>query len=370
MAIRLTLRKEEENLVAAFDNQIIRTEWGTLPNIKNLQADPFTEGQALTAALGGDAMLSRLDNDPDNLLLLDCDDAVDAIAWEFATLRDRQFLCVKAGMLRTVDRDAPPVAGDGALNFITLAADPLVDQGGSARDGYRLDIDNEMKIIRATLENCGKSLEARRIPPTREALNKALRRGPAILHLTCHGNVVDANTGKIAILYLEKKDGGHDPLTGVDLMSMPPRGALRLVLLSACMTATGTQANLAKALVNSGVPMSIGMQNPFPDPLSDELAAAFYDSLFAGLPFGEALRQARGSFWRNTFPAWDCRWATWQVTGGKSRCPCAKGLLRWAGWANPGMCGWAGRSNRRARCLGAISNCTRSRGCSMKGTRS
>lgn len=208
MAIRLTLRKEEENLVAAFDNQIIRTEWGTLPNIKNLQADPFTEGQALTAALGGDAMLSRLDNDPDNLLLLDCDDAVDAIAWEFATLRDRQFLCVKAGMLRTVDRDAPPVAGDGALNFITLAADPLVDQGGSARDGYRLDIDNEMKIIRATLENCGKSLEARRIPPTREALNKALRRGPAILHLTCHGNVVDANTGKIAILSLEKKDGG------------------------------------------------------------------------------------------------------------------------------------------------------------------
>jgi hypothetical protein len=103
MAITLKLREEAGALVVTFDDQVVRTEMGTLPNIKNLQADPFTYGQALTAALGGDAMLSRLENDPDNLLLLDCDDTADAFAWEFATLKDRGFLCVKAGMLRTVD---------------------------------------------------------------------------------------------------------------------------------------------------------------------------------------------------------------------------------------------------------------------------
>jgi len=60
--------------------------------------------QVLTAALGGDEMLKRLADDPDNLILLDCDDKADAFAWEFATLPDRQFLCVKAGMLRTVPK--------------------------------------------------------------------------------------------------------------------------------------------------------------------------------------------------------------------------------------------------------------------------
>ena len=93
------------------------------------------------------------------------------------------------------------------MNFIALAADPLVDEGGNPREGYRLDLDNEMRAIRETLQNSGKNLTARRIPPTREHLNRALRQGPAVLHLTCHGNVVDTPTGKMAVLALENKDG-------------------------------------------------------------------------------------------------------------------------------------------------------------------
>ena len=296
MALTIHLHIENGELVTCIEGGTgeIRTPFQALPSIESLQADPFRHGQALTRALGGEAdLLARLSVDAHNLLLLDCDEAADTIAWEFATCTDGQFLCIKTGLLRTVERDAPPLSGDGMLNFVALAADPLVDADGNPREGYRLDLDNELRAIRVTLQACGKNLEARRIPPTRQALNKALRQGPAVLHLTCHGNVVKTKSGPLAVLSLEKEDGSMDPLTGPDLLTMPPRGVLRMVLLSACMTATGTQANLARALALSGVPLTVGMQNPFPDALSDDLAVALYDYLFAGMPFGEALRQAR-----------------------------------------------------------------------------
>ena len=293
MAMSLKLREEEGQLVVTFDDQTVKTALDKIPAIDRLQADPFTNGQVLTAALGGDEMLKRLADDPDNLILLDCDDKADAFAWEFATLLDRQFLCVKAGMLRTVPRNAPPATSSGTLNFIALAADPLVDESGNPYDGYRLDLDNEMRSIRETLEKCGKNIRAMRIPPTRNALIDTLMEGNTLLHLSCHGNVVSTDSGPTAVLSLETEDGSRDALSGQDLLTVSPLGALRFVLLSACYTATGTQANLARALALNGVPVTIGMQNPFPDPLSDDLAVKLYRGLFAGLKIGEALRLAR-----------------------------------------------------------------------------
>ena len=305
MAITLMLREDAGGLVVTFDDQKINTPLDKLPAIDRLQADPFTNGQVLTAALGGDELLKRLNNDPHKLILLDCDDTADAFAWEFATLPDRQFLCVKAGMLRTVPRQTQQTSEVSEtsevlkLNFIALAADPLVDEAGNPREGYRLDLDNEMKAIRETLKNCGKNLEAKRIPPTREELYKALRKGPAILHLSCHGNVVKTDHGAMAMLSLETNDGSHDPFLGSDLMNTR-RGILRMVVLSACKTATGTQANLARALALNGVPMTVGMQGSIDDRLSDDFATALYDSLFQGFTFGEALQQARQNIARNT----------------------------------------------------------------------
>ena len=248
MALIIRLASENGDLTAQLDGreQLTRTPLAALPAIERLQADPFVNGKTLTAALGGEKdILARIQNDDDNLILLDCDARSDAIAWEFATCSDGQFLCTKAGMLRTVERDAPPVNGDGPLNFIALAADPLVDEKGEPREGYRLDLDNEMRAIHDTLADCGKALEARRIPPTREALQQALRKGPAILHLSCHGNVFESDHGPMATLLLEQKDGRPDSFEGAELVNTR-RGVLRLVLLSACKTATGTQANLAR----------------------------------------------------------------------------------------------------------------------------
>jgi tetratricopeptide (TPR) repeat protein len=67
-------------------------------------------------------------------------------------------------------------------------------------------------------------------------------------------------------------------------------------LLSACRTdqQAAVQGRLARALVEQqAAPAAIGMQGPFPDDLSDDLAAALYAGLLGGQPLGRALLSAR-----------------------------------------------------------------------------
>ena len=297
MALVLALRRNLDNEIVAnlADGQeLARTPADRLPELKRLQADVFTQGRSLMQALGGSALITRLEQDADNLLLLDCDDETQGIAWEYAVLPDAQLLVAQYGCLRLVDRDCPP-SPTGPINFVALAADPLVDAQDNPREGYRLDLDNELRGIRKTLAESGVALSAQRIAPTQAALRRALRKGPAVLHLTCHGNVVTIGDGPMAVLDLEDDDGKSHPLLGRDLIAMPPRGVLRSVVLSACHSASAQEssANLAKAIVCSGVPFAIGMQAAFPDTLSDDVANAFYETVLAGHSLAEALRQAR-----------------------------------------------------------------------------
>ncbi|MBN1874568.1 MAG: CHAT domain-containing protein [Anaerolineae bacterium] len=271
-----------------------------LPALPALQPAPYDVGPDLTRALGGDALLARLEADPEQLLLLDADDAAAKIPWEYAALPDTpQLLGCRYGLLRLVDRPALPGSGSagdvpGTLHFLILGADPLVDKQGHPREGYRLQLHRERRAIRRVLEAGGVDLEARHIPPTQEALNRSLLRGPAILHLSAHGDIVKTKDGPLATLVLEDEDGREARLRGPDLVAMADPGVLRLVLLSACHTAqSNTEADLARALVQNGVPAAIGMQGRFPDDRSDELAAAFYHNLLGGQTLARAARHTR-----------------------------------------------------------------------------
>ncbi len=294
MSVVVALRTNGAAVTAAVDGEVLAgpTPLEDLPGLERLQADPFELGKGLTAALGDDGLLRLLEADPDRLLLLDADGESDAVPWEFAVTAGRELLVTRFGLLRLVDRDAPP-AVDGPVQFVALAADPLVDQQGNGRDDFRLDVDTELRAVGRVLRESGQRLFAGRIAPTREALRRGLLRGPAILHLSCHGNVIETPDGPVAVLLLEDENGGAAPLPGQDLTAMPPPGVLRMVLLSACKTASGDEARLARALVRQGVPLAIGMQGSFLDALSDELAEAFYRTLLAGYSAAEALRQAR-----------------------------------------------------------------------------
>ncbi len=296
MAVILHLTTENRAVTPFAEGEPLAppTPLDDLPDLQTIQANPYDRGQALFRALGGDALLARLDADPEEVLLLALDPEAESVPWEFAALaQERELLAIRYGLLRLVDRDAPPPPTGDALHFIALAADPLVDQQGHPREGYRLGFDRELPLVQQALARSGKSVVARRIPPTKRALRQALRRGPAWLHISAHGDIIETDRGPVAVLFLEDQDGQEERLLGPDLVRMAPRGVLRLALLSACHTADGDEARLARALVLNGVPAAVGMQGPFPDSGSGPLAEALYDSLLAGLDLAEAMRQAR-----------------------------------------------------------------------------
>ncbi|TVS09578.1 MAG: hypothetical protein EA424_26795, partial [Planctomycetaceae bacterium] len=150
----------------------------------------WNNSSAIRSNSGGSALVSALDGDPDRLLLLDADSPAEDIAWEFAATDGRQLLAARYGLLRLVDRPAPPVP-PGILRFIALAADPLVDARGEPREDHRLDSDTELRAVRRVLADSRRAIRAQRAAPTRVALRRLLVGGPALLHLTCHGNVSD-----------------------------------------------------------------------------------------------------------------------------------------------------------------------------------
>jgi tetratricopeptide (TPR) repeat protein len=308
MTVHVTLRSDGDDLIVSLDGEQVAdpVPLADLPALPALVAAPYVEGGALTRAVGGDELLARLDADPDRLLLLEAaDERAAAIPWEYAALGGRQFLGCRYGLVRLVDRAADPAPPPDTLRFLVLGADPLVDGEGNAREGYRLATDRELRAIRRTLKGSEVDLVAQRIPPTADRLHAALMRGPAVLHVTCHGTVIDTDRGPMAMLLLEDESGGASFLHGPDLANLPTRGALRLIVLSACKTASPSpwegdgggegdhDATLARALVRNGIPAAIGMQGKFPDEHSDDFAVPLYRHLLAGRPLSEALRQAR-----------------------------------------------------------------------------
>ena len=204
MTVLISLRTNDAGrLVSSLDGQVLSsTSLDALPSLKILQADPLHIGKTLTAALGGATLFQRLKDNPDNLLLLDCDARADALAWEFAALDSHEFLAVQFGMLRLIDKTAPPAPANSPLNFVFLGADPLVNEKGDPLNGRRLGIENELHGIQRALKASGVALQAQRVSPTQPALQSALRRGPAILHLTCHGSIVSTDDGAMAVLHL------------------------------------------------------------------------------------------------------------------------------------------------------------------------
>lgn len=148
--------------------------------------DLYGLGAQLFAALGGPALLALLDADaPDYALHLVVDEYTASVPWEYASQARGRFLACEYAMLRLLPGAPPaPSARPGPINFVALAADPLVDQKGRPRTGQRLQVDAELAAVAARLAESAIAINARRIPPTARHLQAALGVGPAVLHLT------------------------------------------------------------------------------------------------------------------------------------------------------------------------------------------
>ncbi len=322
MPLELTVQVDDEHRIVAHCGAEPLTTPTPLADLRLITADsnpyqfaPEPLGKLLFAALGGSTLLERLAATDDRLLLLNTDKRAATVPWEYAHTGS-EFLACEFALLRLLPTIVPvPPRGGGVLNFIALAADPLVDDQGNPYRGLRLDVENELQKISATLRQSNVALTAQRVPPLLSHLQRALRAGPALLHLSCHGTTQRISEygveKEVAFLALEDANGKLRQVRGEQLVNLAARGILRLVVLSACQSALSSQdrttetpiqgeqtmaradANLARALVQQGLPAAIGMQGNFPDALSDEFATTLYDSLLAGSDLGEALRQAR-----------------------------------------------------------------------------
>ncbi|MEM7133592.1 MAG: tetratricopeptide repeat protein [Chloroflexota bacterium] len=310
MTIELTVSVNLDNTITAKilgeDNPLTRsTPVDVLPRIEvdkdgkefNPFIDnPFELGTKLFDALGGDLLLERLEADPDYTLHLNIDQKATAIPWEFAATRDKEFLVCTHSVLRVLP-DAQPtdlIIGD-RLNFVVLTADPLVDEKGMPYSRYKLDIENELQAISTKLNQSNCAIHAQRVPPTSGHFQKALEdAAPTILHLSCHFNIKENPSSRVAVLQLEDSHGQVENIQSEKLVQISPPGTLQLVLISASHgTSSILDAELARLLVQAGVPAAVGMQGSFPEPLADELAAMFYDFLLCGYDIGESMRQMR-----------------------------------------------------------------------------
>jgi WD40 repeat protein len=124
--------------------------------------------------------------------------------------------------------------------------------------------------------------------PTLDALCAQITASPySLLHVICHGRYLRSVAGgSETVLYLQKEDGGVDPVTATRLIERlarlrGPRGLPRLTFLASCETAAGdvgaAHGGLAQRLVRElGMPAVIAMTSRVSVETASTLSAAFY----------------------------------------------------------------------------------------------
>ncbi|MBM3190773.1 MAG: CHAT domain-containing protein, partial [Chloroflexi bacterium] len=145
----------------------------------------------------------------------------------------------------------------------------------------------ELQVInQATAQAPPSVLRVEPLPPpvTLSGLEDALRHGYHALHLVCHGRISAIGEPQV---YLCTPENTVTPVNDVQLAEMigRQRGALRLVVLESCHTASADPTDafrgFAPRLVGAGVPAVVAMQGSVSVPTARTFMAAFYRGLMA-----------------------------------------------------------------------------------------
>ncbi|SHN18623.1 CHAT domain-containing protein [Rhizobacter sp. OV335] len=239
--------------------------------------------------------------------------ALDVVPWEFAYVeRDldgggealglRGFLVgdsrVSVVRYEVCSQLAAPVQGRRAgWRLLAVPCEPE----DRRMPGQPLQVDQELKNLRAAIAGVGGLEMLVCQPATREALQRVLLDGTEIFHFSGHGEVMTPAHGGApsAHLILQRDDGASDPWE-VDALarSLASKG-IRLAVLAACQSARtdgrNKWAGVAPSLVRAGIPVVIGMQYS----VYDASAVAFSKMLYLALSrvdtIDEAMAEARGA---------------------------------------------------------------------------
>lgn len=134
-------------------------------------------------------------------------------------------------------------------------------------------------------------------PPTRGSLERALRDQQVdIFHFSGHGE--PSGPGSSAGLVLDyEQDTGTDILTGQALARILARAGVSMAVLSACHSGESALVTdgggVARALVEIGIPIVVGMQHQVEAAHAAEFNKSFYQTLFTGATVDEAVCRGR-----------------------------------------------------------------------------
>ena len=114
-----------------------------------------------------------------------------------------------------------------------------------------------------------------------------------VFHFSGHGDVQNGVGG----ILLKDAGGKSDRVDAIQLAQMISGCGLKLVILSACDTATGDFKDdfsvMAQALIRSGIPAVIANQLPIPDASVATFVGAFYESLLDKGDIDVAINEGR-----------------------------------------------------------------------------
>jgi tetratricopeptide (TPR) repeat protein len=229
-----------------------------------------------------------LSHNPDRILLVTEDEAIQEIEWEYA-LAPSGYLALDHHFVRGLpeERRVPPPRLESPLHIIAVPSDPL------DLSAPRLDVTNEWAQLSEVIRGISGDITLERVfPPTIEKLRAMVgSRHSLILHFM--GHVEQEEHG--AELIFEKRDGSLDQIPADQFIQRVRRNVL-LVTLNACVSATPGRAlfsNLAAALAQARVPYALGMRFSISDDDARKFSRSFYSELSLGVPVEEALHQAR-----------------------------------------------------------------------------
>ena len=254
--------------------------------------NPKVYGRALFQALfpAGSLAAAALADRPDRILLIATGKPLQNVPWEYAYSEPDGYLVCRYPFVRGLPpekRRPAPDLSDTSLHITAVPSDPLHP------DIPRLAIEAEwLRLARVVdEEEAGITLERVRPPTLQQLRRQVAAHSLRVIHFMGHGGQGDDG----AMLLFEKTDGSLDPIAARDFVDRIGENAF-LVTLNACVTATPGATlfdNVARALVDHGVPYALGMRFSIRDDDARLFSRTFYSDLSAGVPVEKALRQAR-----------------------------------------------------------------------------
>ena len=258
--------------------------------------DPIAYGKVVYQALFPPASTARreLEATPKRILLVNTDDDIDSVPWEYAYglygAEDIEtFLVLACHVVRglPLDRRIEPPTMDEGLRIVAIPSNPI-EKGLPP-----LDIDAEWMRLKEIIHDVPSAISLERVrPPTIEQVRRLVaNQRNRVVHFMGHGG--QHETG--ALLCFEKESSELHPVTAREFV-MRVRGSVFLVTLNACISATPGPtffSNLAAALVQQKTPYALGMRLSIHDDDARAFSRSFYGELAGGVSVEEALLQAR-----------------------------------------------------------------------------